>query len=119
MRLVRPFALLLVLLSLVIVPSMAQESAEVLTVYSGRSESLVAPIIEQFTAATGVQVEVLYGDTAALASQLIEEGENSPADVYFAQDGGAFDLNAFNPACCFQHRARVGAAGQRLDSRPY
>lgn len=89
MRLVRSIFLLLCLLSLVIVPSMAQDNAEVLTIYSGRSESLVAPLMEQFTAATGVQVEVLYGDTAALASQLLEEGANSPADVYFAQDGGA------------------------------
>lgn len=83
------FSLLLLLLCLIVLPSMAQDNAEVLTIYSGRSESLVAPLMEQFTAATGVQVEVLYGDTAALASQLLEEGANSPADVYFAQDGGA------------------------------
>jgi iron(III) transport system substrate-binding protein len=70
-------------------PTMAQDNAEVLTIYSGRAESLVGPLMEQFTAETGVQVEVLYGDTAALASQLIEEGVNSPADVYFSQDGGA------------------------------
>jgi len=89
MTFVRRFSVLLLLLSMVILPAMAQESAEVLTIYSGRGESLVAPLLEQFTAATGVQVEVLYGDTAALASQLLEEGENSPADVYFAQDGGA------------------------------
>jgi iron(III) transport system substrate-binding protein len=89
MRFVRRFSMLLVLLSLIVLPALAQDTAEVLTIYSGRSESLVAPLMEQFTAATGVQVEVLYGDTAALASQLLEEGANSPADVYFAQDGGA------------------------------
>jgi iron(III) transport system substrate-binding protein len=90
MRFVRRFSsLLFVLLSMTLLPAMAQDNAEVLTIYSGRSESLVAPLLEQFTAATGVQVEVLYGDTAALASQLLEEGANSPADVYFAQDGGA------------------------------
>ena len=59
-----------------------------LTVYSGRSESLVAPIIEQFADATGIEVSVRYAGTAALAATLLEEGGNSPADVFFAQDPG-------------------------------
>ncbi len=59
-----------------------------LTVYSGRSESLVAPIIEQFADATGIDVQVKYAGTAALAATLREEGGNSPADVFFAQDPG-------------------------------
>ena len=60
-----------------------------LTVYSGRNENLVGPIIEQFEDATGVDVEVKYGDTAELAATILEEGDASPADVYFAQDAGA------------------------------
>ncbi len=67
-----------------------------LTVYSGRNENLVAPILVQFEEDTGIRVDVRYGNTADLALQILEEGDNSPADVFFAQDAGALGLLAEN-----------------------
>lgn len=60
-----------------------------LVVYSGRSEELVGPVFENFEEESGIDVQVRYGDTAELAATILEEGENSPADLFFAQDPGA------------------------------
>ena len=65
-----------------------QRASGSLVIYSGRSESLVDPIIQQFADVTGIDVQVKYGGTASLAATLLEEGANSPADVFYAQDPG-------------------------------
>lgn len=64
-------------------------SAADLTLYSGRGESMVEPIIAQFEKETGISVNVRYGDTAQLAVLIQEEGDRSPADLYWGQDAGA------------------------------
>ena len=65
-----------------------------LVVYSGRSESLVGPIIEQFERATDIDVSVKYGSTSEIAATLLEEGKHSPADIFFAQDPGGLSAVA-------------------------
>ena len=48
-----------------------------LVLYSGRSESLVDPIIREFADLTGIDVQVKYAGTASLAATLLEERDRA------------------------------------------
>lgn len=65
-----------------------------LVLYSGRDEKLIAPIIEDFEKRSGVEVEVRYGDSAEMSAQLVEEGRDTPADVFYSQEVGAVGVLA-------------------------
>jgi iron(III) transport system substrate-binding protein len=102
----RGIVLLLTLMTLVFVAgcgtddtssssSKQAESDAKLVIYSGREKELVEPLYERFEEESGIDVEVRYADSSALAAQLQEEGERSPADVFYAQDAGA--IGAIEP----------------------
>ena len=69
-----------------------EQESKKLVIYSGRSEKLVGPVIEQFALTSGIDIKVKYGKTAEIAATIMEEGNNSPADVFFAQDPGGLGV---------------------------
>ena len=91
----------LVICLLVLATAACGDSGTTLTVYSGRTQELVGPLFDQFTAATGIELEVRYAGSTDLAATLREEGANSPADVFFAQDpaslGAVAEADMFTP----------------------
>ncbi|BDG25754.1 Fe(3+)-binding periplasmic protein [Thermus thermophilus] len=60
-----------------------------LTIYSGRGQSLVEPLVKQFQEETGIRVQVRYGTDAQILAALQEEGARSPADIFWANTAGA------------------------------
>src|SRR5680860_676004 len=60
-----------------------------LTIYSGRSEDLIAGAIEIIETDGEIDALVSYGGTGEVAIRILEEGANSPASLFIAQDAGA------------------------------
>ncbi len=87
-----------------------------LTIYSGRSEDLVGPLIERFETQSGVDVQVNYAGTSELAATILEEGDASPADVFFSQDGGALGALAAESRLAALPQATLDQVGERFRS---
>ncbi len=62
--------------------------AEEVNVYSARKEALIRPLLDRFSRATGIAVNLVTGKADALLSRLQHEGRNSPADLFITVDVG-------------------------------
>jgi len=94
---VKKSAAILAVTTLGLTGCVAEEEA--LTLYSGRKENLVQPLIDQFTADTGIEVDVRYAGTSETAALILEEGDNTNADVFYGVGGAA--LGALSAAGAF------------------
>ena len=77
----------------------SDEQVKELTIYSGRSEEFIAPFFADWEQESGIKLNIRYGDSAELAAQILEEGKNSPADLFLSQDAGS--LGAVSAAGLF------------------
>jgi len=60
--------------------------ANTITLYSGQHEQTTALLVARFEKESGIRVELRSGDEAALGNQILQEGANSPADVFYAEN---------------------------------
>jgi len=88
-----------------------------LTIYSGREQQLVKPIMDRFTKETGIELKVRYASSTSLATALVEEGSNSPADVYWSQEPGTLGLVGARGLLARLPQATVGRVPARFSTR--
>ena len=77
----RPFSLLALALATTAAPALAQE----VNIYSHRQPELIQPLVDAFTAQTGIHVNVAFVDKG-MAERLVAEGNRSPADLVLTVD---------------------------------
>lgn len=63
----------------------ARAEAGSLVLYNGQHRSTTEALVAAFTQATGIKVAVRNAESPELASQIIEEGAHSPADLFFSE----------------------------------
>jgi iron(III) transport system substrate-binding protein len=61
-------------------------SATTITLYNGQHEQTTALLVKAFEAQTGIHVKVRSADEATLGNQIVQEGSNSPADVFYTEN---------------------------------
>ncbi|HXX75537.1 MAG TPA: extracellular solute-binding protein [Nitrospiraceae bacterium] len=90
------WSLLLLFTSLLVtgpgVTPSASSATDKLTIYSGRAERLIKPVLDAFTAKTGIQVALLSSGTTELLNRLKAEGDRTPADLFITNDAGSLEL---------------------------
>lgn len=79
-----------VVVALGVFSSMAAKAE--ITVYNAQHESLVKAWIAGFTKETGIKVSYRQGSDLELANVIVQEGRNSPADVFLTENSPAMTL---------------------------
>lgn len=97
-------------------PALAQE----VNLYSARHYDADLRIYENFTAQTGIRINLIEGSDQQLLQRLQTEGRNSPADLFITVDGGrlhqAVEAGVFQPVDSAVLEARVPEAYQHPDN---
>ena len=66
----------------------ASDTGREVTVYSGRTENLIRPVLDSFACRSGIGVAVRWGSSTDLALLMAEEGDRTVADVFLSRSPG-------------------------------
>jgi iron(III) transport system substrate-binding protein len=66
-------------------------SGESITIYSGQHPQTVSALVDAFRASTGIGVSLRSAPEGELANQVLLEGSNSPADVFYVGNSPALE----------------------------
>jgi iron(III) transport system substrate-binding protein len=80
------FGLVAAILSSGLCAGGARAQQMTLTLYSAQHEQVVAMLTDAFTKESGIKVAVRDGEGPELAAQILQEGADSPADVFFTEN---------------------------------
>jgi iron(III) transport system substrate-binding protein len=69
-----------------LVASPLAAGAQTITLYNAQHEQVVGMLTAAFTKETGIKVLVHTGEGPDIASQILQEGADSPADVFFTEN---------------------------------
>jgi len=57
-------------------------------IYSARKENLIKPLLDQFSAETGIKTNLITASADKLLTRMVNEGRNTPADILITVDAG-------------------------------
>lgn len=83
----KPFSTLAII-SITLMLGACQAPSNEVNLYSARKEALIKPLLNEFTASTGIKVNIISSKADALLKRIESEGLNSPADVLLTTDAG-------------------------------
>lgn len=86
--------------------------ADEVNVYSARKEALIRPLLDCFSKASGITVNLVTGKADTLLSRLQHEDRNSPADLFITVDVGRLSAYVCCPECHYRLKMNCPSCGK-------
>ncbi|MCP4490749.1 MAG: Fe(3+) ABC transporter substrate-binding protein [Gammaproteobacteria bacterium] len=62
--------------------------ADEVNIYSARKENLIKPLLDKFSAESGIKTNLITAKADKLLTRMVNEGRNTPADILITTDAG-------------------------------
>jgi iron(III) transport system substrate-binding protein len=87
-----------------------------ITLYNGQHEQTTALLVKAFEKQTHIHVNVRSADEATLGNQIVQEGSNSPADVFYTENTPVLEALQKKGLLAPVERSTLSAVPSRYDS---